>query len=103
MGERNGEGETNRTNDRIRVQGNRGSPHSKTGKEKQQQREQKKKREEEAPKHSKVFWFGISRPIPLHLPPSNPLRPPSVLDAKIKFSPHQPWSSGYAYAEVTMG
>ena len=53
----NGEEDTNKQNDRIRVQGKRGSPHSKTGKEKQQQKEQKKKREEEAPKHSKVFGF----------------------------------------------
>ena len=51
MSDRNGEGETNKQNDRVREQGKRGSTHSKTGEEKQQDRE------EGRVKHSQVLLY----------------------------------------------
>ena len=86
MSERNGEGETNRLNDRIREQRKRGSPRSKRGEEKQQEEKRRKKRKRE-PQLLWSAWCCTSKPFAMHLPPANPLRPHPVPDALSKFPP----------------
>ena len=90
IGEINSEGEINRKS--RRREKNRG-----------EQKVRGKRKEERGKRPAQTHCLCTSRPIAMHLPPANPLNPPTFLDAhNISFSPHQPWSSGYVQAEVTM-